>query len=76
MALTVWDALTFLPALGWILGKGVLAMFLGPLRGGRNSTKPYGVYVQRRIMHTLFTTLSVGQIQCVNLLVLLSGSNQ
>lgn len=63
MGVTLWEAITLLPALSWVLGRGVLAMVFGPLRWGRSRTKPYGVYVQQRIFLSLFSTLTARQLQ-------------
>jgi hypothetical protein len=65
MALSIWEALTIIPALSWVLGKGVVAAFLGPLRMGRFRLKPWSVFVQQRIFYTMFATLSARQLQYV-----------
>ena len=66
MGLSVWEALTIVPALSWVLGKGVVAAFLGPLRMGRFRLKPWGVFVQQRIFYTLFITMTPRQLQYVH----------
>lgn len=63
MGVSVWEAITFLPALSWVLGRGVVAMVFGPLRWGRTRTKAYGVYVQQRIFNSMFSTMTARQLQ-------------
>jgi hypothetical protein len=62
MGMTLWEALTILPAFGYILGRGVLIAFFAPLRMGRSRQKAYGVAVQQKLFRVVFNTLSAGQL--------------
>lgn len=62
MGLSLWEAVTLLPAFGYILGRGVIIALFAPLRMGRSRTKPYGVAVQQKLFRTVFNTLSAAQL--------------
>lgn len=63
MGLTITEAITLLPVLTYVLGRGVIAVIFGPLRYGRARTKAYGSYVTQRLISAAFNEFTPRQFQ-------------
>jgi hypothetical protein len=63
MRLTVGEAVTLVPVIGWIIGRSLLALIFGPLRRGKARTRPWLAFAMERAVHAVMKTPSARQLQ-------------